>query len=402
LRLCAFARNQFIFFLVKAQRRKGELAGVNWTLLEVTIYPEVYTMQLFGKHYTRGQLLERVGTVNQIGGARRCRLEDGRATGTAAIEVDTGAGLRFTVLPDRGLDILRASYRGTNLAYLTPNGGAHPAFFEPAGMGWLRTFFAGLLTTCGLTYLGNPGRDGDADLGLHGRYTNTPARQVCDRSGWDGDEYRIELTGVIEEWMLFGDKLRLSRTISTALGAASLTVTDVVENFGYAPAPFTILYHINPGFPLLDEDSELILSAQSTAPCDDYSAPRMPAMREFTAPVHGFLEENYLHTMAADAAGRAHAALLNRTLDGGLGLYASFDASTLPFMNEWKMLGPGEYVLGMEPCNAPCENRAILRERGQLPMLQPGESRTMRVEIGVLAGEEEIDAFSRMAAVNEK
>jgi len=355
-------------------------------------------MHLFGKQYTRQQFLERVGTVNQVGGTRRCRLEDGRTTGTAAIEVDTGAGLRFTVLPDRGLDILQASYRGTNLAYLTPNGGAHPAYYEPGGMGWLRTFFAGLLTTCGLTYMGNPGKDGDVDLGLHGRATVTPARQVCDRSGWDGDEYRIELTGVIEEWMLFGDKLRLTRTISTSLGATSLTVTDVVENFGYAPAPFTILYHINPGFPLLDEGSEVILSAGSTAPCDDYSAPRMATMREFSAPVHGFPEENYLHTMAADAGGRAHAALVNRTLDGGLGLYASFDASTLPLLNEWKMLGPGEYVLGMEPCNAPCENRAVLREKGLLPMLEPGETRTMQVEIGVLAGNEAIEAFAETIA----
>jgi len=351
-------------------------------------------MHLFGKQYTRQQFLEYVGCVQQVGGARRCRLEDGRESGTAAIEVDTGAGLRFTVLPDRGLDILQASFRGTNLAYLTPNGGAHPAYFEPQGLGWLRTFFAGLLTTCGLTTLGNPGMDGDVELGLHGRYTNTPARQVCDRSGWDGDDYRIELTGIIEEWMFFGEKLRLTRTISTSLGASSLTVTDVVENFGYAPAPFTILYHVNPGFPLLDADSELILSSKSTTSYDDYSAARMPANREFTAPVHGILEENYLHTMAADAGGRAHTALVNRRLDGGLGLYASFDAATLPLLNEWKMLGPGEYVLGMEPCNAPCENRAVLREKGRLPMLEPGETRTMQVEIGVLAGNEAIDAFA--------
>lgn len=352
-------------------------------------------MHLFGKRYTRQQFLERVGCVQQVGGARRCRLEDGREAGTAAIEVDTGAWLRFTVLPDRGLDILQASYRGTNLAYLTPNGGAHPAFFEPQGMNWLRTFFAGLLTTCGLTYMGNPGRDGDVELGLHGRATVTPARQVCDRSGWDGDEYRIELTGIVEEWMLFGDKLRLTRTISTSLGATALTITDVVENFGYAPAPFTILYHVNPGFPLLDAGSELLLSAQSTAPYDDYSASRMATMREFTAPVRGFPEENYLHAMASDADGRAHAALVNRALDGGLGLYISFDAATLPYLTEWKMLAPGEYVLGLEPCNAPCENRAVLRERGQLPLLEPGESRTMRVEIGVLVGAEEIEGFAR-------
>jgi len=352
-------------------------------------------MRLFGKQYTRSQLLERVGTVNQIGGARRCRLEDGRSNGVTAFEVDTGAGLRFTVLPDRGMDISRASFRGTNLTYLTASGEAHPAYFEPAGMGWLRTFFAGLLTTCGLTYMGNPGPDGDADLGLHGRANVTPARQVCDRSGWIGDEYRIELTGIVEESVLFGDKLRLTRTIATSLGAPSLTITDVVENFGYAPSPFVIMYHINPGFPLLDEGAEFLLTARETVPYDEYSADRLPTLPTYTAPVPGFREENFLHAVAPDAEGRAHAALVNRALDGGLGLYVSFDARALPWLTQWKMFGQGDYVLGMEPANAPCENRAVLREQGRLPMLQPGESRTMRVEIGVLAGEEEIDAFAR-------
>jgi hypothetical protein len=350
-------------------------------------------MQLFGNNYTRAQLLERVGSINQIGGTRRYRLDDGRSAGVSAIEVDTGAGLRFCVLPDRGLDISRASFRGTNLEHSTANGEVHPAYFEAQGMQWLRTFFAGLLTTCGLTYLGNPGKDGDVDLGLHGRATTTPARQVCDRSRWDGDEYRIEISGSMEETALFGDKLRLTRTIATSLGSTSLTITDVVENFGYRPSPFTILYHINPGFPLLDADSEFFVTARECAPCDDYSATRMQDLHEFTAPVHGFPEENYLHTAAADAEGRAHAALINRTLDGGLGLYVSFDTSTLPYLNQWKSLAPGDYILGMEPCNVPCENRVVLREQGLLPMLEPGESRTMQVEIGVLAGEAAIDQF---------
>ena len=67
---------------------------------------------------------------------------------TFAIDVDTGAGgLRFTVLPDRGLDISLASYKGNNLSFLTPAGETHPAFYEPGGLGWLRTFTGGLLTT---------------------------------------------------------------------------------------------------------------------------------------------------------------------------------------------------------------------------------------------------------------
>ncbi|MBI3947399.1 MAG: aldose 1-epimerase family protein [Armatimonadetes bacterium] len=352
-------------------------------------------MRVAGKTYSRARALERVGNLRQLGGARHVVLNDGRSKGVAAIDVDTGAGLHFTVLPDRGLDISAASYRGTNLVYLTPNGEVNPAFYEPRGMGWLRTFFGGLLTTCGLTYLGPPGRDGDEDLGLHGRATVTPARQVCDRSGWEGDEYRIEISGIVEECALFGDKLRLTRTITTHIGSKALMVRDRVENFGYASSPFTILYHVNPGFPLLDAASELVLSAAESSPCDPHSARGLGAMRRFTAPVPGFQEENFLHRMAADGEGWAHAALINRELQGGLGLSLRFDAAALPYLNEWKMMGQGDYVVGIEPCNAPCENRALLREQGLLPFLEPGDAREMRVGIGVLEGEAEIAAFAK-------
>ncbi len=352
-------------------------------------------MRIGSNHYTRAQILERVGSIRQVGGTRHSVLSAGRSKGVSAIDVDTGAGLAFTVLPDRGMDISAAAFRGTNLVHLTANGEANPAFYEPQGLGWLRTFFAGLLTTCGLTYLGPPGRDGEEDLGLHGRATTTPARQVCDLSRWDGDEYRIELTGVVEETMLFGDKVRLTRTLTTEIGRKSFTILDRAENFGYRSSPFTLLYHINPGFPLLDAGSRLILSAARSEACDAHSAHGMQAMRSFSAPVPGFEEENFLHTMAAGADGMAGAAMANPNL--GLGLFVRFDPTTLPFLNEWKMMGQGDYVVGVEPCNAPCENRSVLRERGLLPMLEPGEVREMRLEIGVLDGPADIAAFEQTA-----
>lgn len=350
-------------------------------------------MRICGRAYTRAELLQRVGNWRQIGGTRHVILNDGRSKGVAAIDVDTGAGLRFTVLPDRGLDISEASYRGINLVYLTPNGEAHPAFYEPVGMGWLRTFFGGLLTTCGFTYLGPPGRDGEVDLGLHGRATTIPARQVCDSSRWEGDEYRIQISGIVEECALFGDKIRLTRTITTGIGRKHLLVHDQAENFGYAPSPFTLLYHVNVGFPLLDASSELFLSAAESFPCDEQSSKGMAAMYRFTAPVPGFQEENFLHRMAADDEGWAYAALIHRYLEGGLGLYLRFQVATLPYLNEWKMMGQGDYVVGIEPCNAPCENRALLRQQGLLPFLEPGEVREMHLEIGVLEGEEEVQSF---------
>ncbi len=350
-------------------------------------------MKTNGREYSRAELLRRVGNVSQLGGTRHYTLADGRAKGVAAVDVDTGAGLRFTVLPDRGMDISAAAYKGVNLVYLTANGEVHPAFYEPQGLGWLRTFSAGLLTTCGLTYLGNPGRDGDEDLGLHGRYSTSPAMRVRDNSGWDGDEYRIELVGTMEECTLFGDKIRLERTIGTRLGSRRLMIDDRVENFGYRASPFTILYHVNLGFPLLDESATLFVSSVKREPVDEQSRTGLEQWNSFSPPQAGFAEENFLHTMKADASGRATAALVNTRLGdrGGLAAYVRFDAAALPYLNEWKLMDEGDYVLAIEPCNAPCENRAELRRRGLLASLAPGEKWSSRLEVGVLEGKDEID-----------
>ncbi len=342
----------------------------------------------------RQELLQRVGNLTQIGGTRHYILADGRSKGVSAVDVNTGSGLNFTVLPDRGMDISLASFKGNNLVYLAPNGEAHPAYYEPEGLNWIRTFFGGLLTTCGLTYIGAPGLDGSEELGLHGRYSCLAAQQFCDRSRWENDEYVLELTGIIEEAASLCNKLRLTRRITSRLGAKSLHIHDTVENFDYKSSPFTILYHINFGYPLLDCSSRIFVQANSFDPVNAHSAEHADQRFVCSEPK---LEEanNYLYTMKADKNGYSRAALINPDLAGGLGAYIRFDARSLPFLNEWKMLSMGDYVVALEPCNAPCENRSFLRQTNRLPFLQPGETRDMHVEIGVLEGAEEIAQFEK-------
>ncbi len=350
-------------------------------------------MRIGDKDYSRAEVLRRVGNQAQIGGTRHYTLAEGRSKGLAAIDFDTGAGLRFTVLPDRGLDISAASYAGTNLVYLTPNGEVHPSYYDAQGIGWLHIFTGGLLTTCGLTYLGAPGKDGDEELGLHGRYAATPARQVCDLSRWEGDQYLLEVSGVMEEARLFGDKLRLTRSISTQVGAKSLLIHDSVVNIGYQPSPFTILYHINFGFPLLDARSRVLISAGEPEPRDDFSAQGLAERLRSADPTPGRPEQNYSYRVSCDAEGNAYAGIINPDLQGGLGIYMRFEAAALPFLNEWKTMADGDYVLALEPCNSPCANRAEVRQRGLLPYLAPGETKELRVTIGVLHGPSEISAF---------
>ncbi len=352
-------------------------------------------MKIGDREYSRKELERYTGNLYQLGGTYDYTFSEGTAKGVRAIDFKTGSGLHFTVIPDRGLDIAYCAYKGINLVYLTPNGIAAPTFYNPQGLEWLRTFFAGLLTTCGLTYFGNPGKDGEEELGLHGRYSAIPAEKVCDLSRWEGDSYILKVTGTVEECALFGHKLRLTRTITSEIGEKYLRISDKVENFGSQASPFTILYHINAGFPLLDESSKLILTSKHIEPYDKLSEENIPGHTRFSTPIHEFSEQNFLHTMAEDDGGFALTGVINRSLAGGLGLYLKFRINTLPYLSEWKQMGEVDYVLGIEPCNTIIKNRAKLRKDGRLPFIEPGEVKQMEIELGVLEGEEEINSFCK-------
>lgn len=327
----------------------------------------------------KNTLLQYIGNTSQIGGSRHYVLTDGQGRNMRGIDVNTGSGLEYTILPDRGMDISLARYKGTNLVYITPNGETHPAFFEPENFGWLRTFTGGLLTTCGLTYLGPPVKDGDEDLGLHGRYSTIPAKLVADLSRWVDDEYQVKLKGTTEEGHLFGTKMRLEREITSVIGKNSIKITDIITNFGYKTSPFTILYHINLGYPLLSEDASLVIDPLETTPATEVAASAIGEFRSFTKPQPGFTEHVYYHKLKADNNGNTGVRLENKKI--GVALTINFNIKQLPLLTQWKMMGQGDYVLGLEPCNVPTRNRVILRNEKLLPYLAPGESVTNNVEI---------------------
>jgi hypothetical protein len=279
------------------------------------------------------------------------------------------------------MDISLASFKGKNLVYLTCNGETSPAYFEPEGIGWLRTFAAGLLTTCGLTYLGPPCADNGVQLGLHGRYSTLPVKQFADLSDWDGDNYVLKLKGTIEEGYLFGYKLRMERVIASIAGKNTIKITDTISNFGNVDSPYTVLYHMNLGYPLLSEDAELIIDPKNTVPRDGEAVPGIHEFKSFSKPQEAYREQVFFHTMKGDDSGKAYVELRNRKL--GVALTISFNIAQLTYVTQWKMLGFGEYVLGIEPCNVLCKSRAVLREEGNLPFLQPEESITNELEVSL-------------------
>ena len=82
----------------------------------------------------KSELLKYIGNLSQIGGCRHYTLSEGWGRGMRAVDINTGSGLHYTVLPDRGMDISLARYKDINLVYQTCNGETHPAFYEQEGL----------------------------------------------------------------------------------------------------------------------------------------------------------------------------------------------------------------------------------------------------------------------------
>jgi len=321
--------------------------------------------------------IRKAGSLRQLAGTRHCVLTNGGAGGVRAIDVNTGSGLIYTVLPDRGMDISLASYRGVNFAYLGPQEELSAAYCNNRENEWLRTFFGGLLTTCGPVNFGPACEDGGVSYGLHGRFNATPAANVCDVT--DVAEGIIKITGSVSNFILFGEKIEVKRTISSRVGENSIKIVDTVINHGDTATPNMMLYHINFGYPLLDENAAIYVNSASSAGYDEYSQAHIGDIGSFGPPCSENREKNYLHTMNRSLTGLA--GIRNDAL--GFGVEIAFDAAALPFLTQWKSERARDYVLALEPSNAPCKSLADLRRSGMLPMLEPGSTAVNEVEIAM-------------------
>jgi len=354
--------------------------------------------KLYGLELSRNDLMSRIGDISQIAGVTSYKFKDGNQKDVEAVDFRTGTGFRFTVLPGRGMDISYAEYNGQPICWRSSTGEVSSYYFEPEGLGWLRGFYGGLLVTCGMTYAGLPCTDEGKELGLHGRISNTPAKNVWSDGDWDGNDYVMWTQGKVREACVFGENIMLTRKIWAKLGESKLYMHDVVENLGFEPIPHMYLYHINGGFPVVDGDSILVSPTKKVQPRDAEAEDGAENYFKFTDPIPGFKEKVYYHDMAADENGYVCTALVNKKFNNGhgFGFYIKYLKSQMPRFIQWKMNGEGVYVVGMEPANCLVDGRDKERERGTLQILQPGEKREYDLEIGILGSMKDIEEFETL------
>ena len=351
---------------------------------------------LFGKRYTRDDLRRRVGNMDQIAGVRTVQLDDGRERPTRAAHIHNGGGLALWVLLDRCLDVAAASYKGMPMGWRSRTGDVAPQYYEAEGIRWLRSYFGGLVGTCGLTNAGPPQAESELHgTGLHGRINNTPASDLCVTQEWRGGDYVLSVSGLMRETQIFGENLTLRRTISTKLGENRFWLDDVLTNEGFEETPFMLLYHCNVGWPAVDEGSELIAPSRYVAPRDAEAEDGKENWRRFDGPTHGYREKVYYHDMLPDDEGMVTAAVVNDRIgsEGGFGVYVKYRRDTLPRFIQWKQMGEQDYTVGLEPATCTVQGRQFDEELGVLQRLAPGETRSFHIEFGAVTTSEELEAL---------
>lgn len=285
------------------------------------------------------------GSIEQIGGIKNYTFNDGRAKGVQAIEIDTGT-LRLTVLPDRCMDIAQANYRGTAISWISKTGIVAPQYYEKESTGWLRGFYGGLLTTCGLKNIGVP----SGEQGLHGRIANTPAKNVSIFSDWIDGSYVMRVSGEMCEAAAFGEHLVLKRTITAVLGESHFTVEDCVENLGFSVEDIALCYHCNFGFPLVSETAKIV------GVPEQFSG--------MTSPTHDASEE------CIDVNFNDPEVTVGIENDG-IGAYITYNRDTLPDFLIWKMPGESDYVIGLEPRTTSLGGMKDIKAQGKEVRLKP-------------------------------
>lgn len=329
-------------------------------------------------------MLKYVGDFSQLFGIKEYTLVGGKANGVKAFDVKNGSGLEFTVLADRCLDIAGLSFKGINCSYISKTGLIAPEYYNENGIGFLRSFFAGFLTTCGLRNVGISCEVNSESFGNHGRISNTPGEEVCAKTEWIDNVPVLTISGKMREARLFGENIVLERKITCKYGENRITIQNTVENLGFKQEALMLLFHFNLGYPLLDEDSLLVTPTEKLTPRDTEALKGEASCHQFQKPTPDYSEQVFYHNLKSDGQGNTCVALINEKLEFGVAVH--FNKNQLFNFTQWKQMGEGEYVLGLEPCNCYVGGRLDPLNKGILDVMKPGAVRQFDSMVEIIDG----------------
>lgn len=373
---------------------------------------------LFGQPFSRHELARRVGDFSQVFGVELLSYEDGRERALRFLRFRTGSGLSFDILVDRAMDLGGMTYHGVPIGWNSPAGFRHPWLHEvdaEDGLGWLRSF-SGMMNTCGLDHIMAAAEDTAGHYfypdrervfhGLHGRISYQPARLTGYGERWEGDRCFLYAEGEIRQAAMYAENLVLERRIEVEVGTDTVHFQDRVRNLGFYPTPHLLLYHVNLGWPVVDERTRLVAPIEATPfTAHDPEATEFGPIQQ-AEPQSRFYQQVYEHRVAMEPDGTAHAALVNGSFETpagerGIGLEIAWDHQAMPALFQWQNLQEGNYVVAMEPATVHGGNREDWKARNEIRTLDHDDCWDYRLDITPHAGQDAIEALeSRLIRSN--
>ena len=333
-------------------------------------------------------LMKYMGSMQQAAYIRPLTYAEGRSTGLKAYEVKNGP-LCYKLMADKCLDMCELSYRGVNFSFLSKPGLQGRNAYDTAGDEAIRGIMGGMFFTCGVETICAPCNIGGVDYPMHGRMRTTPGEHLSADAYWAEDGYHLVASAEMREAALFGENMTLRRSIGTVYGTKTITLTDVFENQGYRDEPLMLLYHINLGWPFLDENLRLYLPTRKVTPRDAEAEGHEGEYDRMDPPKDNEPEYVFIHDLKPDDDGSLRAVAVNEAL--GLGLEIAWNEANLPYFMEWKSTASGDYVIGLEPANSSVYGRPWHEARGTVHYLAPFATETNVLTFTILDGKAEIE-----------
>ena len=275
---------------------------------------------------------------------KRYTMTSGKEDGLKVIELDNGT-YRALLNESKGLDIMQVFYKGENISFVSKNG------FTKRELSFADRFEGGMLYTCGLDAIGR--REG---FDLHGTYHNLPAK-VTNISQNDKE---LKVVAEMEFTSLFGQNLLMIREIILPVNGSSLRLNDKLINLGTKEENYCVLYHVNLGYPFLEEGVKIEVDANNVTPCTEYAKENFNDRSVFPAPIANedercyFIENNKNVISATNTR-------------SGKKFILTYSKETLPGLVEWVSLSIGDYALGLEPATS------YLNEGFEYRKIKPGQ-----------------------------
>jgi galactose mutarotase-like enzyme len=218
-------------------------------------------------------------------------------------------------------------------------------------------FEGGFLYTCGMDNVSSCVEGKPVHGSLH--YKKCDLAYAYEKDG------ALYILGEVKECALFGKNLLLKRVYKVT--ESSLDIVDTLENLAYMDTEYVLLYHINYGYPFLDECLQLDIPATKSDPLTAIAQANKTDMFRITAPVDGGDEHVYYHTLS-----QGKIRLTNP--EKGITVRMEYDTADFPVTLQWKSMISGDYALGIEPSLTRFDNF-------KMQVLKAQTSKTYKIKI---------------------